>query len=243
MVKPGLSRAVPMALIGFIISAFFVVVLRDLQSVEPVWDVGVVLVLAPFISTFMFIWGMGGFDPRMSEHGTHGEPEDIVQAMVPVDDAHDDHHHEEEDAAPTSILSGLMWTVTSLASITIIILFTFAMLSGSFLQIANESEANTLAIETNQEFLLPLGIDTFEASQLTVFVGFIAFTMVSLFAVAGVLAAIFYFSHRDIKRVKETEPTPASVRPPAPVRWIGRILGSMARGLRRGLPFFFGYRN
>ena len=84
MDKPGLSRAIPALIIGFIGSLAFVYALRVLQDMEPVWmnadsseGAQVGMVLAAFVSMATFMWGVGAFDPKMSEHGDHAdEPEE-----------------------------------------------------------------------------------------------------------------------------------------------------------------------
>jgi hypothetical protein len=78
MDKPGLARAIPALIIGFIASLVFVYAVRVLQNMEPVWmnadsseGAQVGMVLAAFVSMAVFMWGVGAFDPKMSEHGDH----------------------------------------------------------------------------------------------------------------------------------------------------------------------------
>ena len=80
MDKPGLSRAIPAMIIGFIGSLAFVYALRVLQNMDPVWmnadsteGAQVGMVLAAFVSMATFMWGVGAFDPKMSEHGDHAD--------------------------------------------------------------------------------------------------------------------------------------------------------------------------
>ncbi len=80
MDKPGMSRAIPAMLIGFVGSLAFVYVTRALQNMDPVWmnadtseGAQVGLVLAAFVSMGAFMWGVGAFDPKMSEHGDHAD--------------------------------------------------------------------------------------------------------------------------------------------------------------------------
>ncbi len=80
MDKPGLSRAIPALIVGFIASLAFVYAVRTLQNMEPVWmnaetseGAQVGLVLAAFVCMGAFMWGVGAFDPKMSEHGEHAE--------------------------------------------------------------------------------------------------------------------------------------------------------------------------
>ena len=80
MDKPGLGRAIPALIVGFIASLAIVYALRTWQDMDPVWmsadsseGAQVGLVLAAFVSMATFMWGVGAFDPKMSEHGEHAE--------------------------------------------------------------------------------------------------------------------------------------------------------------------------
>ena len=80
MDKPGLARAIPALIIGFIASLAFVYAVRVLQNMEPVWmnaesseGAQVGMVLAAFVCMATFMWGVGAFDPKMSEHGEHAD--------------------------------------------------------------------------------------------------------------------------------------------------------------------------
>ena len=99
MDKPGLSRAIPYMIIGFILSLVIVYGVRTLQQMDPVWmsaesseGAQVGLVLAAFVSGATFLWGVGAFDPKMSEHadGDHDEhdeepdPEFALSTSGPV---------------------------------------------------------------------------------------------------------------------------------------------------------------
>lgn len=83
MDKPGLPRAIPYMIVAFIASLIFVYAVRALQNMEPVWmsadsseGAQVGLVLAAFVSMGAFMWGVGAFDPKMSEHGDHAHDGD-----------------------------------------------------------------------------------------------------------------------------------------------------------------------
>ncbi len=83
MDKPGLPRAIPYMIVAFIASLIFVYAVRSLQNMEPVWinaetseGAQVGLVLAAFASMGAFMWGVGAFDPKMSEHGEHSHEHD-----------------------------------------------------------------------------------------------------------------------------------------------------------------------
>ena len=70
-------------IVGFIASLVIVYALRALQDMDPVWmnatsseGAQVGLVLAAFVSMGTFMWGVGAFDPKMSEHGDHADEHD-----------------------------------------------------------------------------------------------------------------------------------------------------------------------
>ncbi len=83
MDKPGLARAIPYMIAVFVLSLAIVYGIRSLQDMDPVWmnadtseGAQVGLVLAAFASMFAFMWGVGAFDPKMSEHGDGAHEED-----------------------------------------------------------------------------------------------------------------------------------------------------------------------
>ena len=87
MDKPGLSRAIPFMIAIFVLSLALVYGLRTIQDMDPVWmnaetseGAQVGLVLAVFASMFSFMWGVGAFDPKMSEHGEHAHEEEETAA-------------------------------------------------------------------------------------------------------------------------------------------------------------------
>lgn len=251
--KPGLERAIPAAILGFIAGCLLVVFIRALQSMDPLWEVGVAIVVAPFVMTFAFIWGMGGFDPRMSEHAhgpehSHDEANESALATVEGETAlahaesHAEEHHAEEAPTPVTILGMEIWRVATIAILVVIGLFAFAMLpTGLTLKITSDPEASTTEFDTDVTMLMPLGQSSIEVTQLAFFAGFVIFMFVSLFAVAGGLGFLFYFLNRNVNVANATKPTPQQLVPPAPVRFLGRVAGSMARGLR-ALPRFFGQK-
>ena len=87
MDKPGLQRALPYMLVVFVLSLVLVYAVRSLQNMDPVWandttteGAQVGLVLAAFASMGAFLWGIGAFDPKMSEHGDHAEEHEVEEA-------------------------------------------------------------------------------------------------------------------------------------------------------------------
>lgn len=104
--QPGLSRAIPLGILGFILGALLVLVIRALQSMDPVWSPQVGLVAGTLLCATLFVWGMGAFDPKMSVHG----------------EGHDEEAHHEEEATPAGILGGIGWQMTALLIGLIVIL-------------------------------------------------------------------------------------------------------------------------
>ena len=264
--KPGLQRAIPATILAFFLAAATVSLVRWLQlgAENYTYDSQVTLVLAPFFMVFAFIWGMGGLDPRMSEHA-HGPQESPLDgvAIVPVAESHDDHHDPYEEAAkknPLSILSGQIWTIGTVVLLVVLGLVAFAQLpTGLRLDNTSDPMANPAANATNATFDLPVGLGQFQADKLAVFLGFIAFTMISLLVVAGLLGLMFYGLNQGVATVKtvpstsiddpENHATPVGWAMHAPLRFtrwtlngVGRFSGWTARGLKRGLPAFFGQK-
>lgn len=249
MEKPGLSRGIPGALIGFALGALFVLILRQLQGMDPVWDAGVALTLTPFTMMAGWLWGVGAFNPKMSEHGHHGHEDEHHDetALATVGDTalavHEDHHEEEEEPTPLGLLFSTSWRVSTYVIALCIFFFAFAALpTGYYLQQANQAEAQSAAIEGNQIFDLPLGTGTFQASQLTVLLGFLAFTMFSMIIVGGLFGFLVINGQREVIRARQTAPASTTSEPPAPLRAAGGRTRRLARGLRTGIPKFFGQK-
>ncbi len=332
MDKPGLGRAIPALIVGFIASLAIVYALRTAQDMDPVWmsaesseGAQVGLVLAAFVSMATFMWGVGAFDPKMSEH---------------ADDEHEEEAPEKEFALRTSgpvfrngkrlwnlawalindapkpwrfpylnlsfllvnwvvnviwffiwlaiflawrillatvaglpgtlgallmtvsclwqtmaFYAGQLFLVLTIAVITTIVLFTFALLPhGLGLRVATEPNADFFAngfgdfIIPIQEILgLVLPPDDFAnqtiagASQFTVLLGFILVIFVSLALAAGGIAVFFYLAHRGVREVKEIDPTDGQRTQIQPIRETGKIAGGVV-GVIRAIPRAIGYQ-
>lgn len=246
--KPSLSRAIPMSLIGFILALLVVAGLRFLQGLDPVLDTGVALVVAPLFMTGFFLWGLGGFDYSLSEHHPHSPEGGLVTALVHPDQIVEEEHHDTTPPKPTMILGYEVWHIFTLVLLTTILMFAFATLSGFRIQTVGQAEADRTSFAQDVTFALPVGLGTFQGSQLAVFVGFILFTMLSLFLFGGAIGGLFYFLSRNVNQAKASQampiPAPVLVAENKPVRInpISRLAGRAARGLRRGLPGFFGIK-
>ena len=109
MRHPGINRAIPGAIIGFVLGEAIVMGIRTAQGL-PAWDSGVALVLAPFTLMAGWMWGIGALNPKLSEHGEHHADE---TAIVPAEDgavvpAQAAAHHDEEES-PSSIFFTEIW--------------------------------------------------------------------------------------------------------------------------------------
>lgn len=248
MATPGLSRGIPGAIMGFAIGALTVLILRQVQGMEPVWDNGVALVLTPFTMMAGWLWGVGAFNPKMSEHGHHAEDHGGSTALATVDGdetalaLHHD-HPEEEVLTPFGLLMSTTWRIVTYVLTLFIFFFAVAALpTGFYLQQANQPEAQSAAIAGTQSFDLPLGAGSFEASQLTVLLGFLAFTMLSVVVLGGLFGLLLINGQRAVLRAQQTAPAHETSAPPAPVRAAGRRTRRLARNLRTGIPKFFGQK-
>ena len=231
MENPGISRAIPGAIIGFVAGLVIVTVLRSMQSMDPVWDPGVALVLTPFTMMAGWLWGIGAFNPKLSEHGEHHDEHD------------EDHDAADEDFNPMGTLMPLMWRVTTYSLLVIGIFYALATLpTGLFLQTVNQDEANAAAFASSFDVTAPLSDASYETTQMIVFLGFVAVTMISLLVFAGLIAFLFYAGHQQITDVATIERQPTEQVPPRPLRAIGRGAKGAARGLRKGLPKLLGYK-
>ncbi|MDX1991135.1 MAG: hypothetical protein SF029_02015 [bacterium] len=196
--QPGLTRAVPMAILGFILGALFTIGLRALQSIEPVWDPQIGLITCAITVTWFFVWGMGAFNPAMSQH-----------AHEPGEDDHADDHHApaEEATTPTTILGYSIWQVATLTLVVLVAIFAYAVFGGGFVRTTNDPIGSAADIGFTP-VRLPLSGDYFTwqgetvlFSELTLFAGFAIFTLLSLAVAGGILAGIFYALSRGMREV------------------------------------------
>ncbi|MBI1277657.1 MAG: hypothetical protein GC179_05980 [Anaerolineaceae bacterium] len=204
MLQPGLARAVPMGILGFIGGALLALVIRMLQGLDPAGSVGAAFVLGAFISSGVFVWGMGGFDPRMSVHGEHAEEEHAVVKAAPP-----------QEPAPTSILGAFTWQVTFWTILCVLIIAVFAFLpAGPHIRNVHPGQGDVSGVgfvalggiyQPIREFLqtatslelLPKMSDelaSLQVSYLILFIVFVAITMISLFLFGALFAgAVSYF--------------------------------------------------
>lgn len=223
--EAGLPRAFSLGILGILAGGLFVIGLRGLQNMDPLWDTGIGMVVIAFTFSGFFVWGMGAFDPKLSVHGEHHE------------EAHDDEAEE-----PTQILRTYIWQITFFTLGVLLVVMAIALAPGGpGVKITAEPTASTFLIGA-VEIQLPGGGPAVQVSELVIFLGFVIFTMLSLGILGGGLALLFYYLSRNVAEVKNSKPTPEELIPPAPVQALGKASGSVADWVRRGLPKLLGQK-
>jgi hypothetical protein len=225
--KPGIARATVMAIEGFMFGALLVIVVRGLQSLDPIWDGGVGIVFMAIFAAAFFVWGVGAFDPSMSVHG-----EEHVE---------EEHAEEEETGAPGTILGTDLWRIAFFTVAVLVVLFGLATIPNFLtLQTVGAPEGNAAAVGY-VPVQLPFGGPTVIVSYLVLFGAFIIFTFLSLAVAAGAIALVMYFLSRGVTETKG-EPSLEDRTPPYPVQLLGRVVGGIAGWLRNSLPRQLGQR-
>ncbi len=186
--QPGLNRAIPLGVLGFLLGALIVVVLRGLQSLDPLWETGPGLVVAVFMAAGFFVYGMGAFDPRMNVHG----------------ESHDDEAAGPQDS-PFTILSGFMWKITTAVIVVFVVVFGIATIpSGPVLRSVHQAEGAAEAVGM-VAVQLPFGGQEVMVSQLTIFAVFVVWMLLSLFAVAAVIGLLVRYLTTGLKNPDGTQ--------------------------------------
>ncbi|MDZ4768168.1 MAG: hypothetical protein SGJ24_03495 [Chloroflexota bacterium] len=219
--QPGLSRAIPLGLLGFLLGALVVIVIRAAQGMTPLWDFGVGMSLAAFTTAGFFMYGMGAFDPAMNAHG-----DEAVRLQEEAEKAID-------TAPPARLLSGSIWTLAALTLGFIVIIFGFATLPGGLSLITTMDPEASVMMSGMVEMQLPMMAAPMEVSKLVIFAVFLIVLFVSLAAVGAILAMVFRGAAQGVAEAKvaaaagvggitvETGvPAPVSGRP----AWLSNIL-------------------
>jgi hypothetical protein len=173
-----------MGIIGFLVGALLVVVVRGLQSLDPLWSPGVGIVFGTIFCAAFFMWGMGAFNPKLSQHGE------------------EEAHHAEAEAAegqakPFTIFGNSMWQIFTLLLLALVVLFAFALWGGLTLTTTADPLASTTAVGyfTLQ---MPFGGPEILLSELVVFAIFVLWMLLSLAAVGALLAWLFGYLNRGL---------------------------------------------
>lgn len=202
--KPGLARAVPMGIIGLIAGLLFVLILRALQQVEPVWDPQIGFVVAAFTATFAFVWGMGASDKRMSQH-PHEPEVDKESGLIVYEpqEEHEDIDAEAQQTPPGRVLSFNIWQVSFWQIVLIVGLFAFATLpTGLNLQTTASAGGNVAAVGYF-DFTIPFTHTTVSVSQLTLFAFFVFFTLASLYVISWIIGRTFLALSKNVSEVQK----------------------------------------
>lgn len=207
--QPGLARAVPLGILGFIGGALLALVIRMLQGLDPAGSVGAAFVLGAFISSGTFVWGMGAFDPRMNTHGDHAADDGHDHAIVKAVPA--------KDPEPISILGAFTWQMTFWTILGILIIAVLAFLpSGPHIRNVHPGQGDVASVgfvalggiyQPIREFLqtatglellpaMSAELSALQVSYLVLFIVFVAITMLSLFLAGALIAAsLNYFAN------------------------------------------------
>lgn len=192
--RPGLSRAVPMGILGFLLAMVILVVIRGLQQLEPLMDPELAVILGAFLAAGFFIYGMGAFDPSMNQHVHEPAEGEEAHEIVPADEA------AEAPAPPRKILGAYLWQLATILLLLLIGLIAFALLpEGPSLQTVGSADGNVSAVGAVP---IPIGNTTYYVSQLTFLIGFVIFMFLSLAVVAGGLGFVFFALNQGATVVK-----------------------------------------
>lgn len=198
--QPGLSRAIPLGILGFLIGMVILAVIRGLQSLQPLMEPELGIIMGTLFAAGFFIYGMGAFDPRMNQHAhepAEGEDEHALAVA---------HEVEEEAAPPGQILGGYLWQLSTILLGVLLLIIIFALLpEGPALRTVHEPTSSVAAVGTVP---IEIGGQTYHLSQLTLLLGFVVFMFISLAVVAGGMGAVFFALNQGATRVRETSHTP-----------------------------------
>jgi hypothetical protein len=208
--QPGLSRAVPLGILGFLIGTLILMLIRTLQSLQPVLDAQLAIVAGSLFCAAFFVWGMGAFDPKMSQHAhepSEGEEEHAL--------AHAEEHAEEEK--PVQILGGYVWLLSTLLIVMMLVIAIFALTpDGLTLQTVGSASGNVAEVGQAELRLDPqfffglIPVDPNQplmVSKLAVLAGFIIFMFVSLAVAAGGIGLVMNIISRGATEAKVTSRT------------------------------------
>jgi hypothetical protein len=187
----NLTRAVPMGIIGFVLGAAFVVLLRAAQQMTEIWSPQIGLVIGALVGAIFFLWGIGAFSGELAGHMAHEPEEDEFGNEIVVAE-----HHAEP--TPLSILVQQVWSVAFWISILAIVLFAFASIPGGFgYVVSGDAAANANAIGYFQ--LTMANGDVLQVSQALALILFVVITLISLFGVAALIGLAVYLMNRGLK--------------------------------------------
>jgi hypothetical protein len=193
--QPGLSRAVPLGILGFLVGTGLLMLIRALQSLDPVLDTQLAIVMGSLFCAAFFVWGIGAFDPKMSEHAHEPGDEHAL--------AHAEEEHEPE--TPMQILSGYMWLFVTLLLVVILVVAFFGFLpQGPALKTVSDPMGDVAAIGM---FTIDIGDQVLVVSKLTALIAFVIFMFVSLLVAAGAIGLLITTISEGSKEARATTRT------------------------------------
>lgn len=213
--RPGISRAVVGAILGFGVGALIVTGLRVAFEFTPYWNLGLVLVMGTFTMAYGAIWGIGGFNPRMSAHPDDSKPQPTYEEMA-------------EEAGWRGVLSSTTWQMTVVTLLLIFGLIVLALIPGFGLNVTSAPDASVKGFGTVQ---LEVFGDTFPVNQAVLLVGFVLFTMLSLAVAGAVIGGIFFALSRGVENAHNTpafEPGQPRENVNPVMRRAGNVAGRLA---------------
>lgn len=213
--RAGLARAVPMGILGFLLGAGFVILLRAAQSMDPVWDAQIGVIMAGLNATIFFMWGMGAFSPALAGHHLEAHYDD-EEGKIIVEGLHEE--HDEDSAAafvPESeargILVGQIVQVTFWAVLLFAVLFAFVSLPwGPSLQISSDAGANTNMIGY---FTIELFGRDVVMSQLFAFLLLLGILILTLLLVGGAIGISIFNLTKGVAIAKAVGNQPLNALP------------------------------
>ncbi|MBL8116509.1 MAG: hypothetical protein J0L63_09875 [Anaerolineae bacterium] len=213
--QPGLARAVPMGILGFVGGALLAIVIRLAQGLPAEGFVGPAFVLGAFISAGTFVWGMGGFDPKMNVHGEHADEHSLAEVKV-------------EKTTPAALLGSYTWQIAFWTILGVVAVGAFAFLPGGpnirnvhpgqgdvasvgfvFAGDIYNPVREFLQTATGVDLIPPLAenLASIEISYLVLFLAFVGWTILSLFLIGALIAFLLSYFGRG-KQNPDATPIP-----------------------------------
>jgi hypothetical protein len=186
---PGIPRATGGALIGLFLGFAVVTLLRAMIGIEPFWNTGLAMTMGIFVAAAGFVWGMGGFNPKMSAH-----PDDSAPVLTPDEVA--------EQEGSLSVLGGTSWLMGFVGLALMVVGIAAAYVPGLGLNVTNDANSSAKSIGAMPVTLF--GTE-FMVSQAVLLMLWIGFTVLSLAIVGGIIMWITTRLSSAVEVAKATE--------------------------------------
>lgn len=209
--QPGIPRATAGAFLTFFFGAALVTLLRLIFGFEPLWNLGLASVGGVFSAAAGFIWGMGGFNPAMSEHPDDSKPEPTPEELA-------------EKYGAASVVGSVSWTVAFVSLIIMVVVIGLSYVPGLGLTVTDVDNASVKSLGVVE---LSLFGDTIPVNQGVLLLAVIAFTVFSLAVAAGLIGAVVYALNREITTVKKMDVTGTGL-PRGLERQLAKAAGQLA---------------